>query len=152
MRNGNSPAQVARYFLYLSAMENRALTPMQLQKLVYIAHGWQLGLYGRPLVNEPVEAWQYGPVIRSLYQEYKRYGSRPIDQEVPIKPEGFDAAEENTIEQVWRGYGSRTGVSLSALTHEPGSPWSITVEKLGLNNEISNDIIEDHYKRRAAQA
>jgi uncharacterized phage-associated protein len=148
MKYGNSPAQVARYFLYLSAKDNRTLTPMQLQKLVYIAHGWHLGLYGRPLVNEAVEAWQYGPVIRSLYQEYKRYGSRPIDEQVLSKPEGFDPEEENTIEQVWRGYGSRTGVSLSALTHEAGSPWSVTVDKSGMNSDISDDLIEDHYKRR----
>jgi uncharacterized phage-associated protein len=122
---------------------------MQLQKLVYIAHGWQLGLYGRPLVNEPVLAWKYGPVIPSLYREYKSYGSSPIANDVPSKPEGFDPEQEDTIEQVWRGYGKRTGVSLSALTHEPGSPWSITVKSLGLNSDISNDLIEDHYKRLA---
>lgn len=148
MKYGNSPKQVARYFLYLSARDNRTLTPMQLQKLVYIAHGWQLGWYGRPLVNEPVEAWQYGPVIRSLYTEYKRYGSGAIAENVPTKPDGFDAQEENTIEQVWQGYGNRTGISLSALTHEPGSPWSITMGTQGLNSDISNDVIEDHYKRK----
>jgi uncharacterized phage-associated protein len=123
---------------------------MQILKLVYIAHGWQLGLHGRPLVNEPVEAWQYGPVIPSLYHDYKKYGSRPIESIPETKPATFDDEEKNVIEQVWKGYGKRSGVSLSSLTHEPGTPWSITVEQSGLGAEISNDLIEDYYGRLAA--
>jgi uncharacterized phage-associated protein len=149
MRFGNSPKQVAEYFLYLCGEEHRSLTPMQVLKLVYIAHGWHLGLHGAPLVNEPVEAWQYGPVIPSLYHAYKRYGSSPIDEGPNAKPGGFTHDEETTIGQVWNGYGKRTGVSLSSLTHEPGTPWSITVERLGLGSVISNDLIEDYYSRLA---
>jgi uncharacterized phage-associated protein len=147
MRFGNSPRHVAEQFLFLADAEGRPLTPMQILKLVYIAHGWQLGLYGRPLVDQPVEAWQYGPVIPSLYHAYKRYGSSPIDEVPDRKPLGFDAEEESTIEQVWRGYGKRSGVSLSSLTHEPGTPWSITVQQSGLGAVISNDLIEDYYRR-----
>lgn len=152
MRFGNSPKQVAQFFLYLSGVEKRPLSPMQILKLVYIAHGWQLGLYGRPLVNEPVEAWQYGPVIPSLYREYKRYGSRPIDEGPETKPTGFDAEEENTIEQVWKGYGNRSAISLSSLTHEAGTPWAITVSQSGRGAVISNDLIQDHYRRLASKA
>ena len=32
-------------------------------KLVYLCHGWMLGIYGRSLIGEPVEAWRYGPVV-----------------------------------------------------------------------------------------
>lgn len=149
MRLGNPPKSVAQYFLYLAAQDGRALTPMQVLKLVYIAHGWQLGLYGRPLINETVEAWQYGPVIRSLYNEYKKFGYRSIDVDGICKPAGFDQNEENTIEQVWKAYGHQTGVGLSALTHQPATPWSITVETAGMNSDISEDLIEDHYRRLA---
>jgi uncharacterized phage-associated protein len=123
---------------------------MQVLKLVYIAHGWHLGVYGRPLVNEPIEAWKYGPVIPSLYHEYKRYGSSVIKNGSSKSPAGFDSEEKSTIEQVWKGYGGRTGISLSSLTHEPGTPWSITVQQTGHGSIISNDLIEDFYRRRAA--
>ncbi len=149
MKYGNSPRHVADYFLYLSNRDRKPLTPMQLHKLVYIAHGWQLGLYGRPLVNESIEAWKYGPVISSLYQQYKRYGSQVIEDGPTEKPTGFDADEESTIEQVWDGYGARTGVSLSSLTHEPGTPWSTTIVQSGPGSIISNDLIEDYYHRRS---
>lgn len=124
---------------------------MQVLKLVYISHGWQLGLYGRPLVNESIEAWQYGPVIPSVYHRYKRFGSRFIDDIPAVLPLDFDSSEANTIDQVFEGYGNRSGVSLSSLTHEPGTPWSITVAQSGIGAVISNDLIEDYYRRRAAQ-
>ena len=147
MRLGKEPKRVAEYILNLAQADGKVLTPMQVLKLVYIAHGWLLGLDGRPLVNEPVEAWRYGPVIRSLYHQYKCYGSNPIDEFPTEKPNAFDAEEESTIGQVWKGYGNRTGISLSSLTHQPGTPWDITVKQSGLGAVISNDLIEDYYHR-----
>jgi len=44
---------------------------MKLQKLVYYAHGWHLALNNEPLIDEQVECWQYGPVISSLFHEFK---------------------------------------------------------------------------------
>ncbi|HTF66488.1 MAG TPA: type II toxin-antitoxin system antitoxin SocA domain-containing protein [Edaphobacter sp.] len=149
MRYGNTPFLVAEYFLFLADNERRPLSPMQILKLVYIAHGWMLGLHNRPLVNEPIEAWQYGPVIRSLYQRYKKYGSRPVDDGPAQRPSGFEDDERRTMEQVWSGYGQWSAVSLSALTHETGSPWDITVKESGMGSVIPNDLIEDHYRRLA---
>ena len=57
---------VADGFLELSRERHRALTPMQLLKLVYIAHGWRLGLYGKPLIRDEIQAWQYGSYYSSL--------------------------------------------------------------------------------------
>lgn len=146
MKFGVSAKSVADYMLFLAAQSERSLTPMQVLKLVYIAHGWFLGFYGRPLVNEEVEAWQYGPVIPSLYHDFKRYGGQSIDA-CGEKHSELDAQARNIIEQVWKGYGHRSGISLSSLTHEPGSPWSVTVEKIGLGAVISSDLIEEHYRR-----
>ena len=152
MQYGNSPKRVAEYILYLADRAKRPLTPMQILKLVYIAHGWLLGLHGRPLVNEAIEAWPYGPVIASLYRHYKKYGSNYIEECPPGKPSDFDADEERTMQQVWDGYGHRSGISLSALTHEPGTPWAETIERLGRGAIISNDLIEDYYRRLATAA
>lgn len=150
MRYGTTASRVADYFLHLAARDRKTLSPMQILKLVYIAHGWMLGLYSRPLVNQEIEAWQYGPVIPSLYHRFKKYGSNPID-ECGDKPAGFDADEQKTLEQVWSGYGNRSGVSLSSLTHESGTPWDITVKRYGMGSVISNDLIEDHYRRLATK-
>ena len=52
---------------------------MKIIKLVYIAHGHYLAKNDSPLFTEKVEAWDYGPVIPSLYHEFKIYGAFPID-------------------------------------------------------------------------
>jgi len=63
-------AAVANYFLDLGLRESIPITPLKLQKLVYFAHGWYLGFTGEPLLNEGIQAWEYGPVIPSLYHDF----------------------------------------------------------------------------------
>ena len=98
MRLGKVPKQVAEYFLNLARADDKTLSPMQVLKLVYIAHGWNLGLNAQPLVNEDIEAWQYGPVIPSLYHKYKQYGSNPI-QDFPAEIADDFNAKEKIIER-----------------------------------------------------
>jgi uncharacterized phage-associated protein len=57
-------AAIANEFIKVAKRNGVLLTPMKLQKLVYFAHGWYLALLGKPLINEPVEAWKFGPVIQ----------------------------------------------------------------------------------------
>lgn len=125
-----SPATIANYFIDKASREVRAVTPMQLLKLVYIAHGWHLGFRGEPLINEPVEAWQYGPVIKSLYRSIKRYGSSAVTERLntsflpwagPSKVE--DPKVASLLDSVWDGYSHFGGIKLSEMTHMKGSPW-----------------------------
>lgn len=73
-----SSKSLANFLIDLAQAEGQTLDPMKLQKLVYYAHGWYAGYTGERLINEEVEAWPYGPVIPSLYDEFKRYGSGKI--------------------------------------------------------------------------
>lgn len=128
-----------------------AVTPMQLIKLVYISHGYMLGLHGRPLLDEPVEAWQYGPVVRSVYEAVRHYKSNPVQTiEVPIGIE-LDKEEDAVLERVARTYGKFDGVTLSSATHKPGTPWSVTWKMWGRNSDISNDMIEHFYSNLLKQ-
>ena len=136
---------VANRLLALAEDAGRPLTPMQLIKLVYLCQGWMLGMNGRPLFSEPVEAWAYGPVIRSVYDAVRQYRDQPISQNLPAEPAEFDEVESDIIEQTFEQYGHLAGIALSTLTHQPGSPWSITHERLGRNATISNDLIQDHF-------
>ena len=73
-----TPIQIANYFIKSSFRTGDELTPMKLIKLTYIAHGWHLGLYDSELIDEPVYAWKYGPVVQSIYQDFKWYGDNQI--------------------------------------------------------------------------
>lgn len=144
---------IANRFLELAAERGDALTPMQLLKLVYIAHGWTLGLLGRPLIRDDVEAWQYGPVIPRLYNAVRHFKSHPVVG--PIKAnvsQQIMGPEDSIIRQVYEIYGNRSGPALSRLTHQKGSPWATVYQRGEYGTAIPNDVIEDHYAELAKRA
>lgn len=144
----HSALAVADYILDKSTEQNNTLTPMQVIKLAYLCHGWMLGLYGRPLFADSVEAWQYGPVIPKLYNKVKKFRSLPVEGPLS-KREEFDSCEESIMDQVVTVYKGYSGPALSRLTHAPGTPWYKTWNDHGHYSIISNDLIEDHFRQLA---
>jgi len=148
-----TPIQAANYFIEKSISTGIELTPMKLVKLVYIAHGWYLGLTGKPLLSEAVIAWQYGPVITSLYKTFKKYGGKQIitlesDNERGTIPMIETEEIKQLLDKVWQVYGKYSGVQLSSLTHQKDSPWYQSFDKFGQNAIIPHDMIEQHYKAK----
>lgn len=143
---------VANRFLRLAHDAGRPLTPMQVLKLVYIAHGWMLGLYGRPLIRDDVQAWQYGPVIPRLYNAMRSYGGGVVTEELaePIN-DPLDGQEDDIVQQVFDLYGEKTGTALSRMTHADGTPWSLTYVPGSFGIVIPMDTIRDHYEKLAAK-
>lgn len=146
--------QIANYFLKSGQDTGQEVTPMKLIKLCYIAHGWHLGYYEQPLLIETVYAWKYGPVIDTLYDEFKGYGSSPITQlyfdissaDYPMP--GKD--KEEFLNAIWKGYGQYDGIKLSSMTHQKGTPWDkVWNEEKGKDGRhipIPNNYIKDYYK------
>lgn len=144
---------VANRLLTLAEARGDTLTPMQLLKLTYITHGWNLGLYGRPLIRDDVQAWRYGPVIPRLYNSVRDFRGNPVRGPIATpNDDRLTAADEDIIQQVYGIYGDRSGPALSRLTHARGTPWALTYVPDEFGIVIPNDLIEDHYKRLAAAA
>ena len=135
---------VANKLLKIASKNNKTFTPMQIIKLVYLAHAWMLALHMRPLIEEEVEAWKYGPVIPQLYQAIKNYKSNPVVL-ITCQSQKFDKDAQDIIQQVYDKYGHFDGIELSMLTHEKNSPWEIA--RRNGNSIISNDLIMHHYKK-----
>ena len=122
------------------------MTPMKLQKLVFLAHAWMLAFYGIPLVRGRLEAWQFGPVFPELYDQIKHKGAEPLTvADLRDGDETFDADE--TEHMIWtvERYGPLTAARLSALTHARSSPWDLTWRR-GTNREIPVDLIRFYYR------
>lgn len=135
--------RVAEYVLWLG--REASLTPMRLLKLVYISHGWMLAIHDKPLFRESAEAWQYGPVVPSVYHFYKHYGGGEITGIPQTEPQGFSEDERNLLSDVWDAYKKYTALQLSSLTHQPGTPWAITRSISGPGAVIPDDLIKEHY-------
>jgi uncharacterized phage-associated protein len=159
------PRSIANVFLAIAETEGKRLTPLQLIKLVYIAHGWYLALTSKPLIRETPEAWKYGPVVPSLYQEFKRFGNSPVTRRAgefgfnvppPELPEdGEDGGLHRFLQKIWKVYGKYTGAQLSTLTHQEGTPWhEVWYHRGGKDRpaeEIPNDLIRQHYQELKAR-
>jgi len=160
-----SAKAVANAFLDLAEKSGEQIQPMKLQKLVYMAHGWSLGIFDAPLVDEPVQAWKFGPVIASTYHSFKQFGSGAITKKavnytvnkdtLTIKEEipEIDPNDERTrqlISIVWERYKKFTGPQLSDMTHLSGTPWHECFN--GAHGvEIPNSAIKKHYKQLIAE-
>lgn len=140
---------VANEFILLANKDgHRKLTNMQLQKLVYIAHGFNLAVLGESLFADRVYAWEFGPVIPALYDDLKVYGAGEVKKRLYTKTGRIkeDRPEWKVIRAVWNSYGKYSGIELSAMTHKVGSPW-YQKYKAGRRNEIPNDTIEEYYRQ-----
>lgn len=143
---GKKALSVARYMLEQRKRAGEAVTAMQLIKLVYIAQGYMLGRHRRPLFDdEDVEAWQYGPVVPSVYHAVKAFRSAPVQEVRGAEDAHFTDAETAVMEMVATIYGSYDGVALSTATHHAGTPWTVTRDWFGRIAPISNDIIANFY-------
>ncbi len=139
---------VANAFLDLANRSGRRLTNMQLQKLVYIAHGYSLALLGKPLFSDDIHAWEFGPVVPILYKPLRKYGAGYVTE--PVLTADFlvsEGSEEMTIiRNVWDAYGKYSGPQLSAITHQEGTPWS-GVWASNPYSIIPNNLISKHYHK-----
>lgn len=143
---------------FLANFKGFGITPMKLQKLVYYAHAWYLANYDEPLISEPIQAWRYGPVIQSLYSEFRDFRNEPINRlaiELEMlktdgpgvrirryEPRLSDASFQHLqperaaahVGAVWNALGRFSATQLSNMTHQPNEPW------LQIRNEFDGSI------------
>lgn len=134
--------QAARYLISLSyTSEINPLSPLKLQKLLYLSQGWSYVWDNKPLFPEQFEAWQFGPVNRDVYFEFQKYGRDiiPFDESADLD----DQESKDTLNGIWNGYSKRSAFELVDLTHSQ-KPWQTAYER---NNKlISNDSIKEYFQ------
>lgn len=153
----NTAIEFANTFLRRAKKEDIKITPMKLQKLLFILYKEFLQSTGTRLFEERFEAWQFGPVLSSIYSEFKLFRASPITSfGVASGSDGkysfvSDDAHKNPVfadifESVWNNYKNDSAIRLSEYTHKSGGAWdkSIKNQSYILNDE---DIkAEESYK------
>ena len=134
----------------LHVRRDTGTTPMHIIKLVYLCHGWMLGIHNKPLIKEFVEAWRYGPVVPVVYHKFKSFRGDPVDIVCEDNAEEFDSEQKNLIDEVLTAYKSYSALSLSTITHQPDTPWHhVYQDGRGEGAIIPNKLIRAHYRKRA---
>lgn len=158
--------QVANFLLDYADQRGVELTNMAVLKLIYFAHGWHLVSRGEPLVSNRIEAWEHGPVIRTVYDCFKAFGPGRITSratavdwetgEVTEMRGDFCTETAALLRSALDYYSSYAAFELSKLTHEPGGPWDRVWNagdgKVRLNMEISNSDIHSYFVRHSRSA
>ena len=63
---------------YLVMISGNSISNLQVQKILYMADMNFVGKNGERLLSEDFEAWDYGPVLKTLYHKCKAFGSKPV--------------------------------------------------------------------------
>lgn len=135
------------------------LTHMALHKILFYANGWFLAEHNMPLVKQPFEAWEHGPVLRSLYKAFKGAGKNPvadrasyfnpITNETSVLTADITPADSAFLCNILRAYGHVDALELSHMTHRKGSPWdqiwNSTTGRVSLGMTISDDLIRQDF-------
>jgi uncharacterized phage-associated protein len=124
---------VANCILGISEELRIPLTQMKLLKILYFAHGWFLAAHRQPLVTQPFEAWEYGPVVRVVRDALRDFGREAVSGRIEyfdLKtgeifefPSNLEKPHREFVEKIFLSYCHYDGWKLSEITHERGSPW-----------------------------
>lgn len=143
----------------------RDLTNLKLQKLLYFAYGIHLYLFDERLFEDEIQAWDLGPVIPSIYYEFKDHGkNNPIGLNVRarILEEGdfsgelsdpkIRETEEEKIQSLYLTcvvYGDRQAWDLVDDLHNgSSSAWAKAYKKEKKGIKIVDDLIKEEFKSR----
>lgn len=146
----HNPIAIANEFLRLRA-DSAWPQQMYIQKLVNAANGWNWAINGGPLADEAPEAWDNGPVFRSIWEHIRDHGYRgefcmlthPLTDDAVSAD--FSDSEKSVIDHVWKKYGRFSASQLSDMTHEPGTPWYKAYFNRGRNSKLDDSDVLKHY-------
>lgn len=165
MKGQYSALDIATWFIYKTnaeIKENQAeedsyeiyegLSHLKLQKLLYYAQGICLSSLNLALFKERIEAWEHGPVIKSVFNEFCNKGREeitladaPCNVEVVRKIEA-DTKVREILNMTYDNFAIYTAWQLRNMTHEVGTPWYQTYSR-GKNKEIKIGLIRDYFNR-----
>ena len=147
---------VAKFILSIQSM-----THLKLQKVLYYAYANFYLETGKKLFDEPILAYQYGPVIKSVYQRYKVNKQSLLDEvednknsiETHLKPtisfmkivssdNGIEAVQ--SIVQTIKQYTEFTASELVEKTHAINGPWHRVYKEME-NCVITDEMIQKYH-------
>ena len=138
---------VANFFIIVGSMNKGAeTTNTRINMLLYFSQGWHLAKTGKPLFNEKIEAWDYGPVVHNVYSTFKPYDKNLIT----VTSENFDLdsmrdEDFEFLSDIFMNYSDYSTRTLINLTHKKGSPWD-TVYVGGKNVIIPQNLMQNYFR------
>lgn len=151
-----SAVNVSNNILKRAFDEGVPVSPMKLQKILYFVASEYAKRSNAPLLSEQFQAWRYGPVVRSVYDEYRSFGAAPIRAYgkdargvAYMADEAKDANLSQALDAVWQSVKGRSAVELSRITHLPDSAWAKAYGGTYSNNPLGDRQVQEDVSYRA---
>lgn len=143
----HTAAEVAKWFLAHNRIATdedggEYISNLKLQKLLYYAQGCFLAVTEKPLFDEPIVAWQHGPVVESIYHTYKQNGAAGIRFDEDFDFNTFTKEENELLSEVYDTFGQYSAWKLRNMTHQE-APWLETRQ----NETISIEKIKRYFQK-----
>lgn len=136
-----SALDVARYIINYSNEKNYSISNLKLQKLLYFVQAYYLAFTPshEPCFREEIEAWDFGPVVPSVYREFKSFGGGDIPpvtsyynlesennfwsiREVPYDSNCISKRDKELINDIIDKFSAYSASELVKITHNQ-APW-----------------------------
>lgn len=137
-----------------------SMSPMKLQKMIFFPHADFLAQYSVPLVKQEFEAWDYGPVIPSIYREFKVFRLEAITSRAKFfNPFDGTTSEPrcelpkiyfDTLREHYDFYKRLSATTLSDISHSYEGAWrqarSLFANGLNMDRRMSSELIIRFHK------
>ena len=137
-------------------------THLKLEKLVYMCYADYLCDTGCKLFEDKILAYKYGPIVKSVYDKYRKSGDSLLGSEddsfvydetdklMPIRSRILSSSNGVkkiiSIDKTLKKYGKYSASELVNITHKKLSPWSCVVIDNSFSKEIDDDFIIKYHK------
>ena len=142
---------VAKHIIDYSNSNNCGISNLKLQKVLYFVQAEFLVSKPdhSPCFADDIEAWDFGPVVPTVYHQYKVYGRASIPSSKSGRTFGYNGAQKisnadqriiNNMVDKLQDYSAST---LVRVTHAQ-DPWQ-KAYMCGYNNKITNQSIIEFF-------
>lgn len=136
----SSVFDVAQYIL----KKYGSLEAMKLQKLVFYSQAWRVVQAGVPLFDEPIKAYEMGPVVGTLWHRHRGWRYVTPEHIGSGAAEVLSDDEAALVDSVVEFYGQFSGDELSALTHDE-APWVDAFDRPRHDRKITVESLKAFY-------
>lgn len=138
--------EVANYLVaYTDREAGETISNLKLLKLVYYAQGFCLAMRGEPLFTETIEAWDNGPVVRAVYDEFKHLAYFSIPAPAGFDPDAYLPEDRELLDAILATYGQLSATRLREMTHEE-PPWWEAYRTGNRNEPIAVEAMSQFFK------
>lgn len=133
----------------MDANQGEIISNLKLQKLLYYMQGFFIAVFDRRLFDNEIEAWQYGPVVREMYDHFKEFGSGAITLRGDVEISDLNEEESQLFEDVMEEFGQYSAIKLMNMTHNEW-PWKKVFNE-NPQGVISYDLLKEYFKTQIVE-